>query len=283
MLKLGLIGYPLGHSLSPIMQKAALIQLGLEGSYVLLETLPEEIQDRIKYLKDNDFRGFNVTIPHKVEIMKFLDNIDNFAQRIGAVNTVVINENKKLYGYNTDVYGFIHAIPENIRKDLQSKEAVIVGSGGVARAVAAGIAEMGIKNLKIITLETEIDKAVEIKQLINKNFPQLEINCSILNEKINLAGISLVVNATPVGMEGKFEGISPLSVYSLDSLDKNAFVYDVVYKPQKTKLLELAEKRGFKILCGLDMLILQGARAFYLWTGKKPPVKVMKNVLLEQV
>ncbi len=280
MIKLGLIGYPLGHSLSPIIQKAALKHCCIEGDYVLLETSPKEIQGRVEYLKNNDFRGFNVTIPHKVKIIKFLDNIDDFAQKIGAVNTVVISEDKKLSGYNTDVYGFIHAIPEKIRENLQGKKSVIVGSGGAARAVAAGIAEMGIKKLKIFTLKTEINKAEDIKQLINKNFPQLEINCSILNEKVDLAGISLVVNATPVGMEGKFEGISSLSGYSLDSLDKNAFVYDIVYKPQKTKLLDLAEKRGFKTLCGLDMLILQGARAFYLWTGKKPPVEVMKKAFL---
>ena len=274
MFKLALIGYPVSHSLSSVMQKAALKAKGLEGDYLLLETPPDELEERVNYLKDNNFRGFNITIPHKLEIIKFLDNIDDSASKIGAVNTVVISNDKKLSGYNTDVYGFIHAIPQNIRENLYDKKVVIVGSGGAARAIAAGIAELKVKELNIITLEPEIKNAIEIKQLINRNYPQLTVNCSILDEKVNLSDFSLVVNATPVGMEGKFEGMSPLSEGSLDSLDKDAFVYDIVYKPKKTKLLELAEQRGLKTLSGLDMLVLQGARGFYLWTGMEPPVDV---------
>jgi len=283
MLRLGLIGYPLAHSMSPAMQKAALAEVGLEGDYSLFETRPENIESQVEYFKNNGFRGFNVTIPHKVDVMKFLDEIDDFAQKVGAVNTVVISENKTLSGYNTDVYGFMQAIPKGIRESFNGKKAVILGSGGAARAVGSGIAEMGASELTIITLPAEIPNAEQIKELINNNYPQLKINCITLEDELKLSNVSLVVNATPVGMEGKFEGISPLSEYYLDTLPQDVFVYDIVYKPQRTKLLELSEKRGFKILGGLDMLVLQGARGFTLWTGKDAPVEVMKNALLQQI
>ncbi len=283
MIKLALIGYPLGHSLSPAMHEAALGELGLEGDYTLFETPAEQIADRVEFFKSNDFRGFNVTIPHKVKIMKFLDDIDGFAQKIGAVNTVVISRDKKLSGYNTDVYGFMQAIPQKSRESFRGKKAVIIGSGGAARAVGAGIAEMGFSELDIITLPSEIFNAGEIKTLLNKNYPYLKIEYVKLEEKVGLSGVSLVVNATPVGMEGKFQGQSPLSEYSLDSLPPETFVYDIVYKPQKTKLLELAENRGFKTLCGLDMLVLQGAKGFSLWTEKDAPVEIMKSALLQNI
>ena len=128
---------------------------------------------------------------------------------------------------------------------------------------------MGIKEIKIFTLESELEKAKE-----------LGVNCSILDEKVNLQGVSLVVNATPVGMEGKFEGMSPLSEYSIDTLPEHALVYDIVYKPRKTKLLEMAEARNLAILGGLEMLVLQGARAFHLWTGEDAPVDVMRAAAL---
>lgn len=283
MIKLGLIGFPLGHSLSPAMHRAALSESGLEGEYELLETPIGDIENRVKYLKDNDYRGFNVTIPHKIRIMQFLDEIDDFAQKVGAVNTVVINRDKKMSGYNTDVYGFIQAIPLEIREKFKNKKAVILGSGGAARAVGAGIAEMGLSELDIITLPSEIPNAEKIKELINSNYPELKINCAALSDIINLADASFVVNATPVGMEGKFRGISPLSEKTLDTLPSDTFIYDIIYKPQKTKLLELSEKRGFKTLSGLDMLILQGARGFSLWTDRAAPVEVMKNALLQQI
>jgi shikimate dehydrogenase len=279
MIKLGLIGYPLSHSLSPLMQKAALADKGIEGDYVLLETPTEKIKNIVNYLKENDFRGFNVTIPHKVAIMEYLDIIDDLAVKIGAVNTVVINENKKLTGYNTDVYGFMYAIPEDIRNNLKDKKAAIIGSGGAARAVTTGMAEMGIKEIQIITLESEIENAAEIKAILNQNYPELAIKDCILNENIDLSGVSLLVNATPVGMEGKYEGLSPLSEYSIGSLPDDSFVYDIVYKPRKTKLIEIAQKRNLRTLDGLDMLVLQGARSFSLWTGKEAPVDVMKAAI----
>ncbi len=283
MIKLALIGYPLAHSLSPAMHRAAFAELGLKGSYELLETPTQKLSERVEYLKNNGFSGFNVTIPHKVDVMKYLDEIDGFARKVGAVNTVVIGEEKKLSGYNTDVYGFIQAIPADIRENLKGKKAVIIGSGGAARAVGAGIAEMGASYLDIITLPSEISSAEQIKELINNGYKDIKINCRPLSSDLSFSDISLLVNATPVGMEGKFEGISPVSEDSLNTLSQDAFIYDIVYKPQKTKLIELAGKRSLKTLGGIDMLILQGARGFSLWTGKDAPVDVMKNALQQQI
>lgn len=279
MIKLGLIGYPLAHSLSPAMHKAALKVAGIEGDYALLGTPPERLKTMIDFMKKTDFKGFNVTIPHKVNVMGYLDSIDKLALKIGAVNTVVIEDNKRMVGHNTDVFGFMYAMPDDIRILLEGKKAVVVGSGGAARAVTAGLCEIGVNVIEIITLESEIGEAYEIHNLLNKNFRGVEVQCSILGTKADLSGASIVVNTTPVGMEGKLEGRSPISAYSIDTLPMNCLVYDIIYKPKRTKLIELADKKGLETLGGLDMLVLQGARAFQLWTGQEPPVDEMKAAI----
>lgn len=274
MLKLGIIGCPLGHSLSPLMHNAALRELGIEGSYVILETPPEKLSERIFFLKGAEFRGFNVTIPHKVAIMQFLDSIDDFAKTVGAVNTVVIDENKKLHGYNTDVYGFIQAIPTEWQKNFIGNQAAVLGCGGAARAVLAGLIEMGIQKISIFARNQE--KSQELKEI----FANIEINCQNLTENIDLSAFSIVVNTTPLGMQGANQEISPLNQESIATLPQSAIVYDIVYKPKKTKLLEYAEKRDLKAINGLEMLILQGAKGFELWTGQKPPVEIMRRKIL---
>ena len=274
MLKLGIIGYPLEHSLSPAMHNAALSELGICGSYEILETPPEKLQERVEFLKDNNFRGFNITIPHKVEIIKFLDEIDSFAKAVGAVNTVTIDENKKLSGCNTDVYGFVNAIPAVIRENLSGKKAAVLGSGGAARAVIAGLAETGLAEIAISA--RNIEKSLELKEIMSGNFPDIKINCLEIND---FTGFSIVVNTTPLGMRGINEGISPIKEELINTLDKDAFVYDIIYRPRRTRLMELAEKRGLKTLDGLEMLVLQGARAFELWAGEKSPIDVMRNAI----
>lgn len=274
MMKLGLIGYPLGHSLSPSMHNAALAELKIEGSYVLLETPPESLEERVNSLKEEGFKGFNVTIPHKVAIMQYLDSIDDFAKSVGAVNTVVVDENKKLHGYNTDVYGFMTAIPEEWRKNLKGKNAAVIGSGGAARAILAGLKEIGIQKINVFG----IDEAEAAK--LKENF---DFYYSPLNSLSDLSEFSIVINATPLGMQGKLEGISPLSEELVNSLPDDAVIYDIVYKPEKTKLIEIAEKRGLKTLCGLEMLLLQGVKGFELWTNKIPPVDIMRNALIQNL
>lgn len=279
MIKLAIIGYPLGHSLSPAMHNASLRELGIEGSYIALETPPETLEKRIEFFKNEKFNGFNVTIPHKVEIIKFLDNIDNFVKNVGAVNTVIIDENNKFYGYNTDVYGFVYAIPENLRKNFRGQKAAIIGAGGAARAVLAGLTEMDLQEISI--LARNIEKSLDLQKMILKNFPHIKINFLLLDDNVDLSDCCIVVNTTPLGMQGKYEDISPLNQDTIATLPKNAFVYDIVYKPQKTKFIEYAENQGLNTLNGLDMLILQGAKSFELWTGQKPSVKIIKNSLFD--
>lgn len=281
MIKLGIIGYPLSHSLSPAMHNVALQKEGIKGEYVILETPPESLKKQVEMLKASGYRGFNVTIPHKVAIMEFLDNIDDFAGKVGAVNTVVISQDGKLSGHNTDVYGFTQAIPEDIREGLKGKNAAVLGSGGAARAVIAGLAALGIKEVTIFARNEE--KSQELIEVSIKNYPHLKINYTYLSEKADMQGAYIVVNTTPLGMQGKYEDESPLTDYSLDSLDKEALVYDIVYRPRQTKLLKMAEEKGLSTLDGLDMLILQGAKAFSLWTAKEPDIETMKQTLLQSL
>src|ERR1035437_203869 len=144
MIKLGVIGYPIGHSQSPVMHKAALDYLSIHGDYSAIETKPEDLIDTIRFLKVEGFRGFNVTIPLKVWIAPLLHEVDDFANVVGAVNTVLIKENKTLIGYNTDAIGFIEAIPAELRTKLKSKKAAVFGVGGASRAVAVGLGTIGI-------------------------------------------------------------------------------------------------------------------------------------------
>ena len=145
MYKLGIIGYPLGHSISAVIQKAGLESIGLGGEYDVMETPPEELINRIKYIKANGYNGFNVTIPLKVPMSLFLEDIDDYANIAGCVNTVKVMEDKSFHGYNTDIYGFKKAIPAEI--DLNGKTASILGTGGASRAAVVGLAERGIKNI----------------------------------------------------------------------------------------------------------------------------------------
>ena len=147
MYKFGIIGYPLGHSLSAVIQKSAFESMNIDATYEVLETPPENLIDRIKFLKRNDFNGFNVTIPLKVPVSLFVNEIDDDANIAGCVNTVKITENKEFYGYNTDIYGFVSAIPKDV--DLSGKYAAILGTGGASRAAAVGLIKKGIQEIDL--------------------------------------------------------------------------------------------------------------------------------------
>jgi len=163
MIKLGIMGYPLGHSLSPIMHKAALEYLGVDAEYALIETRPEDLIDQIKRLRIENYTGFNVTIPLKVWIVPLLNEVDDFANLIGAVNTVIIDRSKGLIGYNTDIIGFIEAIPPQLRENLKNKKAAVFGVGGAARAVAVGLGTIGVGEIIFYSRDTQ--KASKIKEI----------------------------------------------------------------------------------------------------------------------
>lgn len=279
MLNLGIIGHPLGHTLSPIMHKAAMKHLGLDGDYIILDTPPEDLIERIKYLKVNNFQGFNVTIPHKVWITPLLNEVDDYANIAGAVNTVVIGKDKSLKGYNTDIYGFTYAIPQNIRENLTGKKAVVFGVGGAARAVAIGLADIGIA--EIIFYARNIDKAEELKASINANMPNINVKIEEYQDEPVAKDASIIVNTTPLGMKGINEDSSPMTQDEISTLADDTVIYDLVYKPKITNLLKFAKERELTIIEGLEMLVLQGAKSFEIWTGLQAPVDVMRGAVLK--
>lgn len=269
---LGVIGYPIKHSLSPVIQNTAIQEAGIDYAYIAMPIAPEDLEKAVIGLKALNFTGFNVTIPHKVNIMQYLDEIDEMAKLIGAVNTVHIKDGK-LYGYNTDAIGFINPLlKENV--EIKDKTTVILGAGGACRAVVCGLIKQGIKN--IILAVRNPAKA----QLLANDFKDLvDINvCDWHSEEFKqyLAQADLLVNTTPLGMEGNIDSKPPVD---WESVKKSAFVYDIVYIPAETKFLQEAKEYGHKILNGERMLAEQGAAALHLWTDKDINVDIMVKTL----
>ena len=277
MFKLGIIGYPLGHSISAVIQKAGLKSIGLEGSYDVMETPLEDLINRIKFIKTNGYNGFNVTIPLKVPMSLFLDDIDDYANIAGCVNTVKVGDDKSFFGYNTDIYGFKKAIPETI--NLAGKNASILGTGGASRAAVVGLAEKGVKEIDFYT--RNIINSRQTLEYVRAKFPEINFNVYQIQNIRSLEGTSIVVNATPIGMKGFMADQMPLEKTDLDKLNPETLIYDIVYNPVKTVLIQEAQKRGLQTVGGLDMLIYQAERAIEIWTGKSPDTKLMKIAALE--
>ena len=277
MFKLGIIGYPLGHSISAVIQKAGLKSIGLEGSYDVMETPPEDLINRIKFIKTNGYNGFNVTIPLKVPLSLDLDDIDDYANIAGCVNTVKVGDDKSFFGYNTDIYGFKKAIPETI--NLAGKNASILGTGGASRAAVVGLAEKGVKEIDFYT--RNIINSRQTLEYVRAKFPEINFNVYQIQNIRSLEGTSIVVNATPIGMKGFMADQMPLEKTDLDKLNPETLIYDIVYNPVKTVLIQEAQKRGLQTVGGLDMLIYQAERAIEIWTGKSPDTKLMKIAALE--
>jgi len=268
----GVIGWPIKHSLSPAMHNAAFRALGIDAKYKLFEVRPEGLEDFI--LAKKDAAGFNVTVPHKEKCMALLDSIDPLAASIGAVNTIVIKSGK-LTGYNTDSLGFIAVLEKNLEFDVKGKSVFVLGSGGASRAVSFSLAAAGAK--KIILTDLFLDKVKSLAENVRKFYPGCKVN--ILEPKkiyreADLSGIDLLVNATPVGLKESDPVLFDKGVFR-----KGLAVYDLVYNPEKTKLVKLAEDSGLKASGGLGMLLYQGAESFRLWTGRKAPVEAMRKAL----
>ncbi|MBR6126221.1 shikimate dehydrogenase, partial [bacterium] len=230
MYKLGIIGYPLGHSISAVIQKAGLESIGLEGTYDVMETPPEDLISRIKYLKTNGYDGFNVTIPLKVPMSLFLDDIDDYANVAGCVNTVKVGKNGAFYGYNTDIYGFKKAIPLTI--DLKGTRASILGTGGASRAAVVGLAERGVKYIDFYS--RNIINSHQTLDYVRSKFPDVEFNVYQIQNIRSLEESAIIVNATPIGMKGYMADQMPLERGDLDKFNTDAVVYDIVYNPAKT-------------------------------------------------
>ena len=281
MIKLGLIGYPLSHSLSAVIYKAAFEDLGIEASYEILETEPENLVDMVKFLKSREYTGFNVTIPHKVPITLFLTQVDNIANIAGCANTVKIMPDKSLYGYNTDVYGFQKAIDEKIQKNISGSKVAILGNGGASRACAIALGLLGAAQIDFYV--RNIINASSMVNTIRENFPHIKVDLYQLQSARDLSKYYMLVNATPLGMRGKAMDLSPVSEDALKTMPKDSVVYDIVYNPMKTILVEMAKKHNLTVITGLDMLIHQAVKAIEIWTGKKANPDLMKIAALESL
>ncbi len=268
----GIIGDPIEHTMSPVMHNAAFRQMGLDYFYIPFKVKQGELAKAMEGVRALNIRGLNVTIPHKVAVIQFLDELDSLAEKIGAVNTIV-NDDGVLTGYNTDGAGFLQALLER-RIEPQGKNIVILGAGGAARAISFFLADR-VAHLVILNRLLELDWAKEIasriSQIFNKDVEALELNRENLVAALGKADI--LVNATSVGMTPHIDQ----TLVTSDLLKPELIVVDIIYNPIKTRLLREAEAAGAKTINGIDMLVWQGALAFEKWTGVKAPVELMRQ------
>jgi shikimate dehydrogenase len=279
---IGLIGYPLKHSLSPYFQQAALDYYGLDILYQAWETIPADLADIVENLRRPQNLGANVTVPYKEIVLPLLDEVHSLAGSIGAVNTIV-KKGDKLVGYNTDSEGFIEALEKDGQFDPEGKSVVMIGAGGVARAVGFALLRRRVASLSIT--DRRFDRASALTENLVRgvkpgvpNTRDCEANIGSFEwQKLKSAktfeNCDLIAQCTIMGMkDSPQEGQSPLR---LEVIPRDVLVYDVVYNPGLTPLLGLAQKAGASTLGGLPMLAYQGAASFKLWIGKEPPVDIM--------
>jgi shikimate dehydrogenase len=264
----GLIGYPVKHSISARFQQAGFDFLHLPITYELWETPSDKVADAVARCRQPDCVGMNVTVPHKQAVMPLLDELDPRAARIGAVNTVV-NRDGRLTGHNTDAAGLIRAL-DDVGFIREGARVAIIGAGGVARAAAFSLAGEGVGDLLILARRRA--QAAALAESIAPELPG-RIDAGELVPNRPLHDRDLIVNCTSVGMlHGSGEGQSPLIQ---GQIGRDTLVYDLVYNPPVTPLLAAAKAAGARTLGGLPMLVYQGAAAFELWTGQKPPIGLM--------
>ena len=279
MEKFGLIGFPLGHSISAFIHKAGFESLGLNASYEILETDPEDLVDRVKFLKRENYSGFNVTIPLKLPISLFVQEVDKYADIAGAINTVKINSDKTLKGYNTDASGFKRAIPDDIA--LKGCSVALLGTGGASRAAVLALSECGVDYIGVYT--RNIPNAMDYMGYMRRKFPQITFDVFQIDQVRDLSNYNMLVNTTPIGMQGRSADMTPIEKEVLKTMGENSVVYDVIYNPKKTILLKIAEDLGFKTINGLDMLIYQAQSAQEIWFGRTPDFNKMKVAALENL
>lgn len=274
---IGVIGYPLKHSLSPDFQQAALDYYQLDIHYEVWETEAESLSSAINQLRQPQNLGANITVPYKETVLHLIDEVDNLASLIGAVNTIV-NRDGKLIGFNTDAHGFLQALREDAKFEPENKRVLILGAGGAARAISFVLLQEKVRSLIIINRTSARAEALvgsltkyAIDRKIRTEVIALPWQDLRLRETIEHS--QLIVNCTTLGMKySSDEEQSPLTV---DSIPRDALVYDLVYNPSETPLLRMARGVGANIIGGLPMLVYQGAASFKLWTGREPPVDIM--------
>ena len=284
----GVLGNPVRHSLSPAMQNAALQAMGLDWIYLALPAPAEHFEAVVASLETLGCRGLNVTIPHKQAACDLADELSPLAERLGAVNTLVPRSTGGWYGTNTDVEGFCAPLREHGPEHWRGQRALVLGCGGSARAVVAGLVELGLGAIEVAGRDPArlqafaADCAAWAPQLQPLDWNEADAL------EAGLTAATLVVNTTPVGMHSTSDPAAtercPLSPEQLARLSAGSTVYDLIYTPRPTLLLQAAAARGCAAIDGLEMLVQQGAAALRLWSGRADvPVEVMRQALLERL
>ncbi|MFP4007820.1 MAG: shikimate dehydrogenase [Spirulinaceae cyanobacterium] len=273
---LGIIGHPVEHSLSPVMQNAAIAHLGVDAVYVPFPVHPQKLKDAIAGFEAIGVLGFNATIPHKQAIIEFLSELDPAAAAIGAVNTV-LRIPSGWYGTNTDVTGFIAPLFK-LQRDWSQIVPVVLGNGGAARAVVAGCVQLGCPQIAVVGRNRE--KLTKFKQSW-QNTPFAEAITLHSWDKLPalLPTTQLLVNTTPIGMS-PHDTATPVDATLLATLPDDAIAYDLIYTPRPTQFLHLAQQQGKTIIDGTEMLVQQGAAALQLWLQQPVPDRIMRQALL---
>jgi shikimate dehydrogenase len=265
----GLIGHPVEHSVSPAMHNAAFAALGLDACYIPFPVVPELLPQAVAGLRALNFIGANVTIPYKEAVMPQLHVLSPQAQAIGSVNTLVVRE--RLYGFNTDADGFLRALYD-AGNTLAGKKALVLGAGGAARAIVYALLR---EEARIVIANRTLERAEELVRHLSPHVTGPEIRTVPYSRDIlfeELASVDLLVNTTPIGMWPQAHA-SPLPGDA--PFHQDLVVFDLIYRPLETRLLQQARQAGARVIGGLAMLVWQGAEGFRLWTGYEPPVGVM--------
>lgn len=272
--KLGLIGYPIKHSLSPWIHDNFLKQTGLAGTYSIIEINPDDsFSEAMEQLKASQLNGFNVTVPYKEKIIRYLDDIDVQAERIGAVNTV-LHKDGKWIGYNTDGIGYMRALLHKYPDLANNKQikVLLLGAGGAAKGILHALLHHGYTNITIANRSLE---RAETLALAN---PSINV-VSLDKAEMEITSFGLIIQTTSVGMKPHAES----SIISLHSVNEQAIVSDIVYQPLKTTLLQQAEQQGARIHFGHSMLLYQAQYAFEIWTGARPEMVALDEQLKKEL
>jgi len=267
-----IIGDPINHTLSPLIHNTAFFYLNLNYSYIAFKVSQFDLEDSIHSLKRINAAGFNVTLPHKESIIKYIDGLSEEAKTTGAVNTVN-NENGKFIGYNTDIHGIITPIEER-GINLDNAQILILGAGGSCRAALVALSKKkGIQNINIVNRDqNRLNKVIELGKKMGLNCSPLDYNDINLLKETSLKS-NLIINTTSIGLNNES---SPLKS---NFMMKNAFVFDIIYRPLYTDLLRNAKEAGSNIIFGYEMLIHQAAKSFEIWTKVSAPINAMKKAL----
>lgn len=266
----GLIGHPVEHSFSPPMHNAAFDALNMDYAYVAFDVNPNDLKSAIEGAESLNIKGFNVTIPHKVDVMQYLDELDEVARLIGAVNTI---DFKNLKGYNTDGIGAVKAIEEVT--SIKNKNVIVAGAGGASRAISFYIVKYGAESLTILNRNEA--KAESLASDVSDSGLIGEVASDSINAIGNyMESADVLIDTTPLGMH---PNINDEPIVKADMMDEDLVVFDAVYNPNETVLIKEAIKANAKPVYGIKMLLYQGAESFKIWTGKTAPVDVMEKAL----